>query len=291
MGVRLIEGRGFEATDTTGAPTVIVVNRTAARRLFSAGHAVGQTLDWYSGGRAGPQGKEGPVFPVQVVGVVEDVRNTTPDRDAFPEVFVDYRQLLETQQKWGDTTQQQDTVAIGFLSFAIRTNGDPLSAIPAVGRAVRDTDPNVGIESMLPMERLVASNVARQHFYAVMLSVFAAVAGIVAAIGIYGVLAYAVVQRSREIGIRMALGAQRTQVLALVLRHGLILTTIGIAAGLAGAAAGTRLLEGMLFGITRLDPLTFGAVSLVFGLVATVASYLPARRATTVDPMVALRSE
>jgi ABC-type antimicrobial peptide transport system permease subunit len=124
-----------------------------------------------------------------------------------------------------------------------------------------------------------------------MLSVFAAVAGILAAIGIYGVLAYAVVQRTREIGIRMALGAQRAQVLALVLRHGLILTAIGIAAGLAGAAAGTRLLDGMLFGITRLDPLTFGAVSLVFGLVATVASYLPARRATAVDPMVALRSE
>jgi ABC-type antimicrobial peptide transport system permease subunit len=121
--------------------------------------------------------------------------------------------------------------------------------------------------------------------------VFAAVAGILAVIGIYGVLAYAVVQRTREIGIRMALGARRAQVLALVLRHGLILTAIGIAAGLAGAAAGTRLLEDMLFGVTRLDPLTFGAVSLLFGLAAMIASYLPARRATSIDPMVALRSE
>ena len=291
MGVRLLEGRAFETTDTAGTPTVIVVNRTAARRLFGAGNPVGQIVDWYSGGRPGPQGKEAPVFPVRVVGVVEDVRNTTPDRDSLPEVFVDYRQLLDTEQKWGDTTQQQDTVSIGFLSFAIRTKGDPVSAIPAVGRGVREADPNVGIESMLPMERLVASNVARQHFYAVMLGVFAAVAGILAAIGIYGVLAYAVVQRTREIGIRMALGAQRTQVLLPVLRHGLILAAIGIAAGLAGATAGTRLLEDMLFGITRLDPLTFGAVSLLFGLVAAIASYLPARRATTVDPMVALRSE
>ena len=156
---------------------------------------------------------------------------------------------------------------------------------------MRDADPNAGIDAMLPMDGWWRAIVARQRFYAVMLGVFAGVAGMLAAIGIYGVLAYAVVQRTREIGIRMALGAQRAQVLALVLRHGLILTAIGIAAGLAGAAAGTRLLQGMLFGITPLDPLTFGAVSLLFGLVATVASYLPARRATTVDPMVALRSE
>ena len=112
-----------------------------------------------------------------------------------------------------------------------------------------------------------------------------------AAIGIYGVLAYAVVQRTQEIGIRMALGAQRAQVLALVLRKGLILTAIGIALGLAGAAAGARLLEGMLFGITPLDPKTFVAVSLMFSLVATFASYVPARRATKVNPIVALRND
>jgi putative ABC transport system permease protein len=124
-----------------------------------------------------------------------------------------------------------------------------------------------------------------------MLSVFAVIAAILAAIGIYGVLAYAVVQRTREIGIRMALGAQRAQVLGLVLRKGATLTVAGIALGLAGAAAGTRLLQDLLFGVTPLDPTTFAAVSVLFGLVATLASYLPARRATTVDPMVALRSE
>ena len=144
---------------------------------------------------------------------------------------------------------------------------------------------------MIPMDRLVASSVARPRFYAVLLGVFAGVAGLLAAIGIYGVLAYAVVERTREIGIRMALGAQRSSVLALVLRQGAILTTVGIALGLAGAAAATRVLQSMLFGVAPLDATTFVAVSLMFGAVATLASYVPARRATRVDPMVALRNE
>jgi predicted permease len=291
MGVRLLTGREFETTDTAGAPTVIVINRTAARRLFGTQNPVGQFVDWYAGGRPGPQGTKEPVFPAQVVGVVEDVRNTTPDREVFPEVFVDFRQLLATQQKWGDSTQQQDTVSIGFLSFAVRTRSDPAAAIPAFDRAVRAADPNVGIESILPMDRLVASNLARQRFYAVTLGVFAAVAALLAAIGIYGMLAYTVMRRTREIGIRMALGAQRRQVLALVLQEGVMLTIVGVSLGLAGAAGATRLLQGMLFGVTPLDPKTFLAVALLFGIVATVASYVPARRATMVDPMVALRSE
>ena len=141
------------------------------------------------------------------------------------------------------------------------------------------------------MSRLVAGSLARERFSAVMLGAFAGVAGVLAGIGICGVLAYLVVQRTSEIGIRMALGAQRAQVLAFVLRKGLILTTIGVAFGLVGAAACTRFLQGMLFGFTPLDPKTFMAVSLMFGLVATFASYVPARRATKVDPMVALRSE
>jgi len=283
MGVRLLDGRRLAATDTAGAPPVIVVNRTVARRLFGTSSPVGQFVDWYP--------SNGPPLQVQVVGVVEDVRNTTPDREAFPEVFVDYRQLLAVQQRWGDSTQQQDVIAIGFLSFAVRTRDDPESAIPAVGRIVRSVDANAGIESILPMRRLVASNLAKQRFNTVLLGIFAAVAGFLAAIGVYGVLAYGVVQRTREIGIRMALGARRAQVLALILRRGLILAAIGIGLGLAGAAAGARYLQGMLFGIAPLDPSTFAAVSLMFGLVAAAACYVPARRATTVDPIAALRSD
>jgi putative ABC transport system permease protein len=283
VGIRLLDGREFEPADGVTSMPAIVISRTVARRYFGAASPVGQFLDWYVG--------KGPASPMQVVGVVEDVRNTSPDREANPEIFVEYRQLLTLQQRWGDSTQRQETMAIGFLSFAIRTRSQPASAAPVVAQIVRFVDPNAGIDAMIPMERLVASSVAGPRFYAVLLGVFAGVAGVLAAIGIYGVLAYTVIQRTQEIGIRMALGAQRAQVLALVLRRGVILTTIGIAFGLAAAAAASRLLQGMLFGVTPLDPKTFLAVSLLFGLVATFASYVPARRATHVDPMVALRTE
>lgn len=228
---------------------------------------------------------------MNVVGVVEDVRQESLADEPYPEVYVDYRQLLFLMQGWPEYRQRQNEWAIGFLSFAVRTSGDPASAVPAIRQVVSAVDPNIGIDAITPMERLVAGSVARQRFYAVMLGVFAGVAGLLAAIGIYGVLAYLVVQRTQEIGIRMALGAQRGQVLALVLRRGLILTIVGIALGLIGAAAGTRLLDRMLFGITPLDPKTFLAVAVIFGLVTTLASYLPARRATRLDPLVALRSE
>lgn len=282
MGVPILDGRELEAGDATSAMPAIVISRTVARRYFR-GSPVGQVVDWHIG--------KGPPTQVRVVGVVEDLRNQTPDREAAPEIFIDYRQLLASDRALYDSVARQDMSAIGLLSFAVRTRGEPASAIPAISQIVRSVDPNSGIDAIIPLERLVASSVARQRFYAVLLAVFAAVAGVLAAIGIYGVLAYAVVQRTQEIGVRLALGARRAQVLRLVLRKGLLLTAIGVSLGLAGAAAGTRVLQGLLFGITPLDPTTFVAVSVVFGLVAMVACYVPARRATKVDPMVALRAE
>jgi putative ABC transport system permease protein len=283
VGARLLDGREFEAGDGAASVPVVVISRAVARRYFGAASAVGQFLDWHVG--------QGPASPVQVVGVVDDVRNTSPDRDANPEIFVEYRHLLALQQRWGDSTQRQEQLAIGFLSFAVRTRGNPAAAAPAVAQTVRAVDSNAGIDAMIPMDRLVASSVARPRFYAVLLGVFAGVAGVLAAIGIYGVLAYSVTERTQEIGIRMALGAQRRNVLALVLRKGAILTAMGIALGLSGAAVATRLLQNMLFGVTPLDAATFVAVASMFSLVATLASYVPARRATKVDPMVALRND
>jgi predicted permease len=282
MNVPLLDGREFEAGDTATAPPVVVINRSAARRLFGSARAVGQVVDWHVGNHA---------VQMTVVGVVEDVRQVSLAQETFPEVYVHYRQFLSLLDRWPPFTPRQNEWAIGFLSFAIRASDDSAAAVPRIRQLVNAVDPNIGIDAIVPMDRLVASSVARQRFSAVMLGAFAGVAGFLAVIGVYSVLAYLVVQRAPEIGIRMALGAPRSQVLALVLGKGLILAGIGIPLGLAAAAAVTQWLQGMLFGVTPLDARTFLAVSIMFGLVTTLASYVPARRATKVDPMMILRSE
>jgi putative ABC transport system permease protein len=283
MGVPVLDGREFTADDHATAPVVVVLNRSAARHYFGNARAVGQSLDW----QYGPM----PSRQVTVIGVVEDLRQTSPTDDVAPEIFVEYRQFLPVLAEWKQTEPKQNELAVGFLSFALRTGADPSDATSEVRQAVNAVDPNIGIDVISPMTRLVSNTVARQRFYAVTLGTFAAIAAILAIIGIYGVLSYAVVQRTQEIGIRLSLGAPRAQVLGLVLRKGLVLTTVGIVLGLLGASAGSRLLQGMLFGVTPLDVRTFAAVSTTFGFVAMIACYLPARRATKVDPIVALRQD
>ncbi len=163
--------------------------------------------------------------------------------------------------------------------------------MPTMRSLIGRVDSNVGIDAMLPMDQLVASSLTRQRFYATVMGVFAAIAVLLSAVGIYGVLAYAVGQRTREFGVRTALGARSRDVLALVLRQGLRLTSIGIGIGLAGAMALTRYVEGMLYDVTPLDPLTYVAVVALFAAVTSIASYVPARRATRIDPLTALRNE
>jgi putative ABC transport system permease protein len=283
MGVPMLDGRDLTPRDHANAPPAIVMSRSAARRHFGSTRAVGQIVDWHFDAAM--------TMPMTVVGVVEDLRQVSPADDVFPEVFADYRQVLAAFTKWGQKPLRQDVVAIGFASFALRTTGDPALAIPQVRAIAASVDANVGLDALVPMSRLTASAVAPQRFYAVVLVVFALVAGSLAVIGIYGMLAYSVAQRTQEIGIRVAVGAQRRDVVSLILRKGLVLTAIGIALGLAGAALGSRVLQSLLFGVTPLDPQTFLGVSLLFGLVAIVACYLPARRASRVDALVALRSE
>jgi putative ABC transport system permease protein len=283
MGVPVLDGREFTANDGATAPVVVVLNRSAARHYFRDARAVGESLEW----RYGPMESR----QVTVIGVVEDLRQTSPTDPVVPEIFVEFRQFLPVLTQWKQTEQKQNELAVGFLSFALRTGGDPATATSDVRQAVNAVDPNIGIDVIAPMTRLVSNTVARQRFYAVMLGTFAAIAAILALVGIYGVLAYAVVQRTQEIGIRLSLGAPRVQVLGLVLRKGLALTACGIVLGLLGAAAGSRLLQSMLFGVTPLDVKTFAAVPVAFGCVALIACYVPARRATAIDPIVALRQD
>jgi putative ABC transport system permease protein len=282
MGVPIVQGREFNESDGPNAPPAIVINRTAAREYFAMDNPVGQIVDWHVGkGQA----------QVTIVGVAEDVRTESLTAAHYPEIFVNNRQFLSLAEKLGETVPRRNEMAIGVQSFALRTRDDPAAAMPMVRQVLSEVDPGLGIDSMVPMDRMVANSMTRERFYAILLGAFASVSALLAAIGVYAVLAYAVVQRTHEIGVRMALGAQHAQVLTLVVRKGLILTIAGITVGLVGAAALSRVLQGMLYGITPLDPWTFLTVALAFAFVTTIASYVPGRRATRVDPLVALRTE
>jgi putative ABC transport system permease protein len=282
MGARLVSGRWFEPTDDAGAPPVIIVNRTVVRRLFNNEDPVGRLVRMDGNMEQPPQ---------QIIGVVEDMRQSRLDAEPAPQMFADYRQLLAMTQARKLPTAVQERLSFGFLSFFVRTDRDPATLMPAVRSLVNRVDAAAGIDVMLPMEQLVASSLTRQRFYAILLGLFAAIATVLGAIGIYGVLAYAVGQRTQEIGIRMALGAERGAVLRMVLQRGIVLAAIGIVLGLAGAAGLTRYLSGMLYDLKPLDPPTYAAVAILFAMVALIASYLPARRATRVDPVVALRHD
>jgi putative ABC transport system permease protein len=280
MGVPILQGRDLAPSDSGDAPGAIVLNRAAARRYFGDASPVGQSMEWFVGKSQST---------MTIVGVAEDMRQKEAAEEITPEVFFDYRQFLRFHDV--DRPASQNESVIGFLSFAVRTTGDPATLIPAVREAITSIDPNIGIDAIAPMEQLEASSRSKQRFYAVMLGIFAAVSALLAAIGVYGVLAYSVAQRTREIGVRMALGARAGQVLGLIMRRGLALTAGGVALGLVIAAAAARTLESMLFGITALDPATFASVAAGFAIVAAVASFVPARHATTVDPAITLRDE
>jgi putative ABC transport system permease protein len=289
MGVPLLSGRYLDERDSAG-PVKVIVNRTVARRYFGDANPVGQSMVWRTG-----QGLNASLqpfdAPLEIVGVVEDIRQGRVAVPAYAEVFMDYRQVRAIHERMKFAKGRVEQISFGFMSFGVKTRNNPSAFIPAVRDAVGAVDTNASIDAIHTMDEMVGYSTARQRFYAVLLGVFAGVAGLLAAIGIYGVLAYAVVQRTQEIGVRMALGAERRQVMALILRRGVTVAVIGITVGIAGAFAGARYMQSMLFGIEPRDPATFAAVAVSFALVALVASYLPARRATMVDPMVALRVE
>jgi putative ABC transport system permease protein len=266
MGIALIGGRYFDDRDNDQSPPVAVVDETLAKTYWPNEEAVGKRLHLGGTGSTAPW--------MTVVGVVRHVRYHTLEAQSRVEVY------------WPEAQR-----AAQSLSLAIRTASDPHSLAATVQKEVRAVDPEQPVFQVRTLEELLEGSMARRRLSTLLLSIFAGAALLLAAVGIYGIMAYWVNQRSHEIGIRMALGARQQDVLRLVVGQGVLLTLVGVGLGMGGAFGLTRLMSNMLYGVRPSDPLTFAAGALLLMGVAILASYIPARRATKVDPMVALRYE
>jgi putative ABC transport system permease protein len=262
----VLSGRAFQPTDTATGQPVVLINRTLANTVFAGSDPVGRRIriinpeysgDWRT-----------------IVGVVGDVQFRRLDPDMDPTIYTPFSQTPFT-----------------WAYVMVRTTGDPSALTRSIKGIVRSVDPNLVAAAVRPMTEVVSGTVAEPRLSMLLVSGFALLALILASVGIYGVIAYSVSQRTHELGLRMALGAGRAGVLAMIIREGVVMAAIGIVAGLGAAALATRLMSDLLVGITPRDPLTFGGGAVLLLMIAAAASYLPARRATRVDPMVALRAD
>jgi putative ABC transport system permease protein len=262
LGIPLLAGRFFDARDREDAQQVAIVNRTFADK-FLEGQAVGRRIrpfkEW-----------------ITIAGVVGDVKQSGLTRAAMPEIFFPYEQAPSMTQS---------------MSLVVRSQSDPSALIPAIRREVGALDPNLPVYNVQTMESVIKKSVSDSRLNMQLLSIFAGVAMLLSMVGIYSVMSYTVTQSTREIGIRMALGAQPRDVLKLVVGQGMVLTLVGIGVGVLGALGLTRVMESLLYGVKATDPLTFMGVSVLLIVVALLACYIPARRAMKVDPMIALRYE
>ena len=264
MEIPLAAGRGFTERDTRQAPMVAVINEAAARLYFPNESPIGLRF-----GRTPNESGQ-----VEIVGITRDAKYNNV-RDAVPPtVYTPYQQGYS-----------------GSVTFEVRTAGDPLAVIPAVREAVRSVDPDVPIINLTTQQQEVENRFQQERLFAQAGTVFGGLALLVASVGLFGLMSYSVAARTNEIGIRMALGAERADVLQLVLRESMILVLVGVVLGLAGAIAASRPIASLLFGLTPADPMTIASAIVVMLLLSSVAAYLPARRASRVDPMVALRYE
>ena len=268
MGVPLLQGRNIAAGDVEKAPAVVVINASMARTYFPGKNPLGKRMQI----GATPD-KDVPYM--EIVGVVGDVLQGL-DTDAKAEMYLPYR---------------QGVLPVFQLSVVLRTSGDPRLQTAALRSAVREIDPNQPVVKIRTMEENMATSVTEPRFRTWLIGIFAALALVLAAVGIYGVMSYSVNQRTNEMGIRVTLGAQPNDVFRIVVGEGLRLALIGVGVGLIGALAATRVLRTFLYGVSAIDPVTFAVTAALLTLVAVAACYFPARRATRVDPMVALRYE
>ncbi len=265
LGIRLLRGRAFTEQDREGAPQVAIINETLARRFWPQENPLGKRLNL--GDAAHPNWWE-------IVGVVGDVKAFGLERETHADIYRPYRQI-----------------PFPWLAFTVRTAAEPLSLLDSVRNEIWAVDKDQPLFKILSMEQLAAESITLRRVSTLLLGTFAAAALILAALGIYGVMSYSIIERTREIGIRMALGAPARDVLRLVVGQGMTLALVGVAIGLGSALVLTRLMRTLLFRVSVNDPLTFIAVALLLSLVALLACWIPARRATKVDPLTALRHE
>jgi putative ABC transport system permease protein len=267
MQIPLRRGRLFTEQEATAAHRVVLINEALARKYFPNEEPIGKQLTIQF--RLPSQNP-----PSEIIGIVGDVKQINPESPAGPAVYWPHSEWISP-----------------VMTLVVRTQGDALNVTAAASGVIRSLDPEQPVAEVRTAESLMAKSMAQARFNTLLLAVFAAVALILASVGIYGVMAHAVTQRRHEIGIRIALGAQTGDVLKLVIGHGMRLVLVGLAIGLIGALGLTRLTKHMLFGVSATDPMTFAVIALLLTLVALLACWIPARRATKVDPLVALRNE
>jgi putative ABC transport system permease protein len=265
MDIRILQGRSLLDSDAAGSPRVVVISANLAKKYFSGETPIGRRIRIDNDAARAPR---------EIVGVVADVKHSSLDGEAAPHV---YEPLPQAPSTW--------------LTFVLRATVEPMGLAAAARAAVLAIDPEQPVSEMKTGEALVSDSVAQPRLAMLLLGVFAAVALLLAAVGTYGVIAYSVSQRTHEFGVRMALGAGRREVLGLVVRQGLLLASLGVGLGLAAAAGATRLLSGLLYGVSPTDPVTYASVAALLTAVSLVACLVPARRATRVDPVIALRYE
>jgi predicted permease len=268
LGVPLLRGRLFTELDTKGALRVAIINSTVAKRYFPNEDPIGKRIQLTS------LFSNDPEVYREIIGIVGDVKSNGLGQETLPQTYEPY-------------TQEP----LPFMTLVARTAGDPSGFNEAIRKEVLQLDKEQPIFRSETLDSLIATSTGHQRFSMMLFGIFAAAAIALASVGLYGVMSYAVTHRTREVGIRMALGAQRCDVLRLILRQGLHLTLNGIVIGLIAAWAATRLLINLLYGVSATDLPTFAGVSLLLIGVALLACYIPARRATKVDPMIAVRTE
>jgi putative ABC transport system permease protein len=267
VGIRLVRGRLFSEADHESAPLVVLISHTAAQRWWPDQDPIGRRVKV-------PGFDEGPQPWRTVVGVVQDVKQAGLDAPPMMQVYLPHAQYRN-----------------GYLTLVVRTKSDPLSLAPEVRRKVVELDPDQAVSSIASMDQVLSDSIASRRFSATLLGALAGLGLLLASVGVYGVISYGVSQRTREIGIRIALGAARRDVLSLVVSQGMKLLLIGVTAGTALALLLTPVMSGLLFGVGANDPATFGGSAIFLAAVSLLASYMPARRAARVDPVVALRYE